>query len=60
MSKKLARVISLLLVSALPAFPQTSAQGSTQDQSGKNAIKAKSGAQETGEELAASLNNSRF
>src|ERR1700746_1150745 len=33
MSKKLARVISLLLVSALPAFSQTSAQGSTQDQS---------------------------
>ena len=33
MRKKLAPVISLLLASALPAFPQTSAQGSTQDQS---------------------------
>jgi len=31
MSKKLAPVISLLLASALPAFPQTSAQGSTPD-----------------------------
>ena len=32
MSKKLAPVISLLLASVLPAFPQTSVQGSAQDQ----------------------------
>ena len=33
MSKKFAPVICLLLASALPAFPQTSVQGSAQDQS---------------------------
>ena len=33
MSKKLAPMISLLLASALPAFPQTSTQSSAQDQS---------------------------
>ena len=39
MSKQLAPVISLLLASALPAFPQTSAQGSAADREVTDVIK---------------------